>query len=108
MLCISTRTKIARRASLPLSERDEADLATLRRSMTHRIALGRITRRTVNDDLSEAGFLHALVEAGIKAVEQEVEEAGYAELAADRADRDEARSISEARRQRRPDWADEA
>ncbi|MBA3529279.1 MAG: hypothetical protein H0T91_08245 [Propionibacteriaceae bacterium] len=105
---MNTTIKTSRRASLPLSERDQADLATLRRSITHRIALGRITHRTVTDDLSEAAFLHALVEAGIKAVEQEVEEAGYAELAADREDRDEARSISAARRQRRPDWADEA
>ncbi len=63
MLCMSTTTKIVRRASLPVSERDEADLATLRRSMAHRIALGRITHRIVTDDLSEAAFLHAPCQA---------------------------------------------
>jgi hypothetical protein len=91
------------RKSLPLSERDLHDLALMRGSVAHRAALSRLADVDVNEDSSEAALLHAVMEAGIRAVAQQVEAAGYAELAAGM---DTANRKSTARR-RRPTWADE-
>jgi len=57
----------------------------------------------LTSDSSEATLLHSVMEAGIKAVQQQVEDQGYAQIAAEM---DEASQRTVARR-RRPSWADE-
>lgn len=100
------RAAAVRRPSLPLTERDERDLALLRASAPRREALSRLTGEPVTrPDLSEATLLHAVFEAGLAAVREATEEAGYAELAAQQG-AEQAERRAEARR-RRPAWADE-
>jgi hypothetical protein len=93
-----------RRASLPLTERDVADLATLRGSAAELAALESL----VNVDLtnsSEAKVLHAVLEAGLRAVREHVDEHGYAALAEEqRATREQRQAVA---RRRRPQWAAE-
>ena len=48
-------------------------------------------------------MLHALVEAGLRAVTQEIEDRGYAEMAADYTAADRRRVA----RRRKPAWAEE-
>ena len=57
----------------------------------------------VTEGSSEAVVLHAILEAGIKAVEQLVEAEGYAQIAAEGA----AENRQAVARRRRPTWADE-
>lgn len=97
MLSSSTQRK-----SLPLSDRDLRDLDKLRGSDAHRAALARYTSTTVTETSSEAAILHAIFEAGMRAVREQVEEQGYAQMAAER-DYDQ-RAVA---RRRRPSWADE-
>ncbi len=92
------------RKSLPLSERDLRDLSVLRRSPSHRAALADLAGSSISETSSEAAVLHAVWEAGVKAVLERVEEAGYEEMAAER---DVATRKAVARR-RRPGWADES
>ncbi|GAB7003238.1 hypothetical protein JCM18899A_07090 [Nocardioides sp. AN3] len=96
------RRQVARK-SLPLSQRDLDDLATLRGSVAHREALAILAGTTIGTDESEATVLHALVVAGLKAVRERVEEDAYAQVAAEL---DSAAKKRSARR-RRPAWADE-
>ena len=101
------RARVVRRPSLPLSERDERDLALLSSSPLHRDALVRLSGEDVADfSVSEAALLHAVFEVGLTAIREATEEAGYAQLAADQA-AEAARHHADARR-RRPAWADEA
>lgn len=91
------------RKSLPLSERDLRDLAVLRGSTAHRAALSRLAHSEVTEASSEAAMLHAVLEAGIKAVQELVESEGYAQIAAE----DAAEERQAVARRRRPSWADE-
>ena len=91
------------RKSLPLTLRDLRDIAKLRESEAHRAALSRLADHLVTESSSEAAVLHAIVEAGIKAVTEEVEAKGYAQMAADL----DAATRRAAARRRRPAWADE-
>ena len=91
------------RKSLPLSERDLRNLEVMRGSTVHRMALSRLADVEVTESTSEATLLHAVLEAGLKAVECEVEAQGYAQAAAEM---DAAARRATARR-RRPAWADE-
>ena len=91
------------RKSLPLSSRDLSDLSRLRESDTYHAALHELTSFTVTDQTSEASFLHAVLEAGILAIEQKAQEAGYAQMAQDI---DVAARKAFARR-RTPTWATE-
>jgi hypothetical protein len=97
-----------RRATLPLSERDVDELQTLRASAPHRVALERLVATPVNPDSSEAALLHAIFEAGVKAITDQVAAESYAAEAADQEAMAERRATIEARRERRPSWADEA
>lgn len=103
-----TRESTVRRPSLPLTARDEADLAVLRDSEPSRQALARLTGiPTYSSTVSEATLLHAVFTAGLGALRQEAEEAGYAEIAAQQ----DAAEIAAQRRQARrrsPSWAHEA
>jgi hypothetical protein len=83
--------------------KDLEDIAKLRGSAAHRSALSHLVDTDVSGDTSEASLLHAVLEAGLRAVEQQVEEEGYAQIAADI---DVSARQASARR-RRPSWADE-
>lgn len=100
---MATLDRPAVRKSLPLSARDIREIELLRGSSVHRNALERLSAQSINDDSSEATVLHAIVEAGLKAVLEEVEEAGYAELANEY----DAAARQAVSRRRRPAWADE-
>jgi hypothetical protein len=93
-----------RRAGLPLTERDLADLETIRNA-PEREALGRAAETELPPgELTESALLHAVFTAGLRALRRAIDDAGYAELAADSEYLDEMRRIA---RRRRPDWADE-
>lgn len=91
------------RKSLPLSSRDLRDLTALRRSPAHRAVLADLAGTPVSEASSEAALLHAVWEAGLQAVRERVEDAGYAELAAER----DTATLKAVARRRRPTWADE-
>lgn len=91
------------RKSLPLSERDRIDLDQMMKSDLHRQALSRLSKEAVPSEASEARVLHALLTAGLAAVRDEVEAAGYAQIAAEQ----DSASRKKAARRRRPSWADE-
>ena len=100
---MKTLHRPAARKSLPLSAKDLEDIAKLRGSAAHRSALSHLIDTDVSGDTSEASLLHAVLEAGLRAVQQQVEEEGYAQIAADI---DVSARQASARR-RRPSWADE-
>jgi len=97
---------VQRRVPLPLTDADEAELALLKSDAGIRATLAELSGAPVaGGSATEAALLHALLEVGWQAVRDRAEEAGYAELASQRAaDADQRRA--EARR-RRPGWADE-
>ena len=99
---------VDRRVPLPLTADDLTRLDQLKKSLESRRALRVLSDEPVDGGSaspSEAALLHALVEAGWRALEHGVEEAGYAQLAAeDRASAAERRG--EARR-RQPSWVAE-
>lgn len=100
---METLHRTAARKSLPLTMRDLEDLAKLRGSAAHRAALAQLVEAEVGDEASEASLLHAVLEAGMRAVRHQVEESGYAQIAAEM---NPARRQASARR-RRPSWAEE-
>lgn len=97
---------VTRRSPLPLTERDEADLAKLRNPGPTRSALAELTPSTPTDgDLTEAMLLHAVFRAGMRAVQDAVEMMGYDQIAADYLAEDKERRLIA--RRRRPSWAGE-
>ncbi len=94
---------IPTRKSLPLTVRDMRDLERMQNSDRYRNALMHLSRENLPADASDARILHAVFTAGLTAVRQQVEEDGYAALAAQQ---DTAARRAEARR-RRPSWADD-
>src|SRR5690348_12282129 len=97
---------VVRRPSLPLTEQDERDLKRLRESELHREALARLSGTPeVTTAVSESALLHAVFEAGLAAVREASEEAGYAQLAVEM-DLEAKHRRADARR-RRPSWAHE-
>lgn len=78
---MSTGNRPSTRTSLPLSERDSSDLALLRGSKAHRAALSRLVEVDLAEDSRDGALVHAVMEAGIKAVGDEVEAAGYVQVA---------------------------
>jgi hypothetical protein len=91
------------RKSLPITSRDGNDLRTLRGSATHRVALSDLAGEVVTDASSDAAVLHAVWEAGIRAVRERVEDEGYTEMAKGR----DVHTGRAAARRRRPAWADD-
>ncbi|WGY04331.1 hypothetical protein QI633_11295 [Nocardioides sp. QY071] len=100
---MATLDRPAARKSLPLSARDIRDIDMLRGSADRRAALSNLVAEEVAEDSSEAAVLHAVFEAGLRAVSQELESRGYAEIAEDYT-LAERRRVS---RRRKPAWADE-
>ena len=95
-----------RRTPLPLTARDLADLAKLRLPGPEREALSDLANAPLAEEVSEALLVHAVFLAGLRAVQEAVEERGYAQLAVQEATSGEAaerRLIS----QRRPPRSDE-
>lgn len=99
------RADITRRPSIPLTARDEVDLAALRASPAYRQALADLTGTAATGDLTEAALLHAVLEAGFQSIRSVAEEAGYAAIASHQAAMEEQRATA---RRRKPTWADEA
>jgi hypothetical protein len=97
--------RVVRRPNLPLTEADEADLAHIRRSPASRAALRRYLGNVNPASATEAAFLHALLQAGMDAVQRDAADAGYAELALQQ--QHDARQRRQDARRRRPSWADE-
>lgn len=98
---------VVRRPNVPLTAQDEADLALLRTSTSHREALAALSPSgsVVEEQLSEALLLHSVLAAGFEAIRRSVEEAGYRQLAVDyAAHADDRRSMA---RRRPPAWAQE-
>ncbi len=94
------------RKSLPLTERDLADLERLRGQTPERDALADIAGVVV-EGVAEAALLHLIFAAGLQAIREKAEEHAYASAAADRLASGEAQEIRRTARRRRPAWADE-
>jgi hypothetical protein len=95
------------RKSLPLTEKDLADIARLRQETPEREALSELAGVVVAESVAEAALLRMVFEAGLRAIREKAEERAYASAAEDRlasGEADEARRIA---RRRRPAWAGE-
>jgi hypothetical protein len=95
------------RKSLPLTERDLADLERLRAQTPERDALSDLAGVAVVEGVTEAALLHMIFTAGLRAIREKAEELAYASAAADRLTSGEAQEIRRTARRRRPAWADE-
>jgi hypothetical protein len=94
------------RKSLPLTERDLADLQRLRQETPERAALSQLSGADVMD-VTESALLHMIFVAGLHAISEKAEERAYVTAATDRLASGEAGEIRLAARRRRPSWADE-
>lgn len=94
------------RKSLPLTERDLADLERLREATPERAALSDLSGGVVESP-TEAALLHMIFAAGLRAIREKAEELAYESAAADRLASGEADEIRRTARRRRPAWADE-
>jgi len=94
------------RKSLPLTERDLADLERLRGRTPERDALADLSGVAV-EGVTEAALLHMIFAAGLRAIREKAEERAYASAAADRLASGEADEIHRIARRRRPAWAEE-
>lgn len=95
------------RKSLPLTERDLADLERLRGHTPERDALADLVGVVVVEGVTEAALLHMIFTAGLRAIQEKAEELAYASAAADRLASGEANEIRRIARRRRPSWTDE-
>jgi len=96
------------RKSLPLTEKDLADIARLREETPEREALSEMAGVRIVESVPEAALLRMIFQAGLRAIREKAEESAYASAAEDRlagAEEDEMRRIA---RRRRPAWAAEA
>ena len=94
------------RKSLPLTERDLADLERLRGQTPEREALSDLAGVVV-EGVTEAALLHMIFAAGLRAIREKAEELAYASAAAERLTSGEAEQTRRIARRRRPAWADE-
>lgn len=98
---------VVRRTSLPLTEQNERDLSKVRESSSYQMALEQLSGTKIFEvEISTAALLHAIFEAGIAAVRQEAELAGYTEIASSQSEVELKQHRSESRR-RRPSWTEE-
>ncbi len=95
------------RKSLPLTERDLADLERLRAQTPERDALSDLAGVVVVEGVAEAALLHMIFTAGLRAIREKAEELAYASAAADRLASGEAPETRRIARRRPPAWADE-
>jgi hypothetical protein len=106
-MVVSRLTEPAKtRKSLPLSEKDLADIARLREETPEREALSEMAGVVV-ESVAEAALLRMIFEAGLRAIREKAEERAYASAAEDRLASGEADETRRIARRRRPAWADE-
>jgi hypothetical protein len=94
------------RKSLPLTERDLADLSRLRAATPERDVLAELAGVRI-ESVTEAALLHIIFAAGLRAIREKAEQRAYASAAADRVASGEADEIRRVARRRRPPWADD-
>jgi hypothetical protein len=94
------------RKTLPLTERDVADLERLRAPGPERTVLSELAGIRV-ESVTEAALLNIIFAAGMRAIREQAEERAYASAAAERIASGEAEEIRRSARRRRPSWADE-
>jgi len=94
------------RKSLPLTERDLADLERLRAPGPERAVLSEIAGVKV-ESVTEAALLNIIFSAGLRAIREQAEERAYTSAAAERVANGDAAEIRRIARRRRPSWADE-
>ncbi|HMD95261.1 MAG TPA: hypothetical protein VKG80_21720 [Trebonia sp.] len=95
------------RKSLPLTEKDLADIARLREETPEREALSEMAGIAIVGSVAEAALLRMIFEAGLRAIREKAEERAYVSAAEDRlasGEADEARRIA---RRRQPAWVTE-
>jgi hypothetical protein len=95
------------RKSLPLTEKDLADIALLRQETPEREALSEMAGIVVGESVAEAALLRMIFEAGLRAIREKAEESAYARAAQDRLASGEADETRRIARRRRPGWASE-
>ena len=106
-MVVSRLTEPAKtRKSLPLSEKDLADIARLREETPEREALSEMAGVVV-ESVAEAALLRMIFEAGLRAIREKAEERAYASAAEDRLASGEADETRRIVRRRRPAWVDE-
>lgn len=96
------------RKSLPLTEKDLADIARLREETPEREALSEMAGVRIVESVAEAALLRMIFEAGLRAIREKAEERAYASAAEDRLASGEADERRRIARRRRPAWAAEA
>jgi hypothetical protein len=94
------------RKSLPLTERDLADLDRLRAPTPERDVLSELVGVRI-ESVTEAALLHIIFAAGLRAIQEEAEQRAYSAAAADRLTSGAADEIRRVARRRRPSWAGE-
>jgi hypothetical protein len=94
------------RKSLPLTERDLADLDRLRVPSPERDILSELAGVRI-ESVTEAALLHIIFAAGLRAIRHQAEQQAYASAATDRLASGEADEIRRTARRRRPSWLDE-
>ncbi len=107
-MAVSRFTEPAKtRKSLPLTEKDLADIARLREETPEREALSEMVGIVVVESVAEAALLRMIFEAGLRAIREKAEERAYASAAEDRLASGEADETHRIARRRRPPWATE-
>ena len=96
------------RKSLPLTEKDLADIARLREETPEREALSEMAGVPIVGSVTEAALLRMIFEAGLRAIREKAEERAYASAAEDRLAGGEADEMRRIARRRRPAWTAEA
>jgi hypothetical protein len=94
------------RKSLPLTERDLAELDRLRAPGPERDVLSELAGVRI-ESVTEAALLHMIFAAGLRAIQEKAEQRAYLTAAADRLTSGEADEIRRVARRRRPSWAAE-
>jgi hypothetical protein len=95
------------RKSLPLSEKDLADIARLREQTPEREALFEMAGVVIVESVAEAALLRMIFEAGLRAIRERAEERAYASAAEDRLTSGKVEETRRIARRRRPAWASE-
>lgn len=94
------------RKSLPLTERDLADIDRLRAPTPERDVLSELAGVRI-ESVTEAALLHIIFAAGLRVIRETAEQRAYFAAAADRLASGEAGEIRRIARRRRPSWAGE-
>jgi len=95
------------RKSLPLTDKDLADIARLREETPEREALSEMAGVVIVDGVAEAVLLRMIFEAGLRAIRDKAEGRAYASAAEDRLASGEAEEARRIARRRRPAWVAE-